>query len=267
MTHTPHNPKLLSPAQVGFFRGTPSKPPAHFSPRKWAANPYTRSRRARPPLVPGWYGCVSIKWVDEIKVVDDSTEATSQMQEYASRTHQQGVPKLARDFALATVDPAAVPIRVEKWLVNNQIKYRVVGILWGGSQPVHNLEIKFQSRRTLDARSNNSSRHRRFMVLLDAILDAAQTRHIRHPVARRRSNRPHHSSGHELLRAFRRNFGNLNLEIRGVSLNSGGAGESRTPDKQFRKLLLYPSELQPHSRFSLSQARSKLPYVEPAHTC
>ena len=26
---------------------------------------------------------------------------------------------------------------------------------------------------------------------------------------------------------------------------SGGAGEIRTPDKQFRKLLLYPSELQP----------------------
>ncbi len=26
---------------------------------------------------------------------------------------------------------------------------------------------------------------------------------------------------------------------------NGGAGESRTPDTQFRKLLLYPSELQP----------------------
>jgi hypothetical protein len=29
---------------------------------------------------------------------------------------------------------------------------------------------------------------------------------------------------------------------------SGGAGESRTPDTQFRKLLLYPSELQPHRK-------------------
>ena len=29
---------------------------------------------------------------------------------------------------------------------------------------------------------------------------------------------------------------------------NGGAGESRTPDTQFRKLLLYPSELQPHKR-------------------
>jgi hypothetical protein len=65
------------------------------------------------------------------------------MQEYASRTNQQGVPKLARDYAPATVDPVAVAIRVEKWLVNNQLKYRVVGILWGGPQPVRNLEIRF----------------------------------------------------------------------------------------------------------------------------
>jgi DMSO/TMAO reductase YedYZ molybdopterin-dependent catalytic subunit len=115
-----------------------------FLATKMAGDPLTRDHGAPVRLlVPGWYGCVSIKWVDEIKVVDDSTEATSQMLEYATRTHQQGLPKLARDFALATVDPAAVPIRVEKWLVNNQTKYRVVGILWGGSQPVRNLEIKF----------------------------------------------------------------------------------------------------------------------------
>jgi DMSO/TMAO reductase YedYZ molybdopterin-dependent catalytic subunit len=115
-----------------------------FLATKMAGEPLTRDHGFPVRLmVPSWYGCVSIKWVDEIKVVDDSTEATSQMQEYASRTHQQGVPNLARDYALATVDPAAVPIRVEKWLVNNQIKYRVVGILWGGSQPVRNLEIKF----------------------------------------------------------------------------------------------------------------------------
>src|ERR1700678_3412819 len=30
----------------------------------------------------------------------------------------------------------------------------------------------------------------------------------------------------------------------------GGAGESRTPDTQFRKLLLYPSELQPRDQCS-----------------
>ena len=35
------------------------------------------------------------------------------------------------------------------------------------------------------------------------------------------------------------------------SLKAGGAGESRTRDTQFRKLLLYPSELQPHASNSI----------------
>ena len=35
----------------------------------------------------------------------------------------------------------------------------------------------------------------------------------------------------------------------GCHSESGGAGESRTPDTQFRKLLLYPSELQPHGGY------------------
>lgn len=117
-----------------------------FLAMKMGGQPLTRDHGAPVRLVvPGWYGCASIKWVNEITPVDDSAEATSQMQEYASRTHQQGVPKLARDYALATVDPAAVAVRVEKWLVNNQIKYRVVGILWGGSQPVKSLQIRFNS--------------------------------------------------------------------------------------------------------------------------
>ena len=33
--------------------------------------------------------------------------------------------------------------------------------------------------------------------------------------------------------------------LRSAQGKAGGAGESRTPDTQFRKLLLYPSELQP----------------------
>ncbi len=76
---------------------------------------------------------LAIKWVNAISIVDDDAAATSQMQEYAFKTHQQGIPKLAREFEPAKPDPAAMPIRVEKWIVNNQIKYRVVGILWGCS--------------------------------------------------------------------------------------------------------------------------------------
>jgi DMSO/TMAO reductase YedYZ molybdopterin-dependent catalytic subunit len=94
-------------------------------------------------VIPGWYGCASIKWVNEITLVDENAPATSQMQEYAARTLQKGVPQLAREYEPATIDQAAMPVRVEKWIVNAKIRYRVVGILWGGSQPVRGLEIRF----------------------------------------------------------------------------------------------------------------------------
>jgi len=94
-------------------------------------------------VVPGWYGCTCIKWVSAISFLDDTAEATSQMQEYAGRTHQKGVPALARDFQPATIDQAAMPIRIEKWLVGEKIKYRVVGIAWGGYTPVKSLMIRF----------------------------------------------------------------------------------------------------------------------------
>jgi DMSO/TMAO reductase YedYZ molybdopterin-dependent catalytic subunit len=94
-------------------------------------------------VVPGWYGCTCIKWVNAITFVDENAPATSQMQEFAARTHQQGVPKLARDYRAASIDQAAMPIRVEKWLLHGRIKYCVVGILWGGSRPVKTLEIRF----------------------------------------------------------------------------------------------------------------------------
>ena len=94
-------------------------------------------------VVPGWYGCTCIKWVDSITFLDDKAEATSQMQEYAARTLQKGTPRLAKDFLPAVIDQAAMPIRVEKWLVEEKIRYRVTGIAWGGTRPVKELEIRF----------------------------------------------------------------------------------------------------------------------------
>jgi DMSO/TMAO reductase YedYZ molybdopterin-dependent catalytic subunit len=94
-------------------------------------------------VVPGWYGCTCIKWVERITFVDGSAEPTSQMQEYAGRTHQRGLPARARDFQPAMIDPAAMPVRIEKWLVEGNIKYRVVGIAWGGTVPAKSLVIRF----------------------------------------------------------------------------------------------------------------------------
>jgi DMSO/TMAO reductase YedYZ molybdopterin-dependent catalytic subunit len=107
-------------------------------------SPLTKDHGAPVRLVvPGWYGCACIKWVNGIAFTDNAAAATSQMQEYAARTMQAGEPQFAREYKPATVDPAALPVRVEKWIVDEKIKYRVVGILWGGSQRIKGLEIRF----------------------------------------------------------------------------------------------------------------------------
>ncbi len=97
-------------------------------------------------LVPGWYGCACIKWVNEISFVPDGVPATSQMREYASRTMQAGVPVLAQDYRPALIDLAAMPIRVEKWFARGKIGFRVAGIQWGGSRPIESLEIRFNPK-------------------------------------------------------------------------------------------------------------------------
>jgi DMSO/TMAO reductase YedYZ molybdopterin-dependent catalytic subunit len=95
-------------------------------------------------FVPNWYGCTCIKWVDAITLVDDDAPATSQMQEFAARTHQNGTPALARDYAPATMDQSAMPVRIEKWRVNGAIAYRVAGIMWGGYRVTDKLMIRFR---------------------------------------------------------------------------------------------------------------------------
>jgi DMSO/TMAO reductase YedYZ molybdopterin-dependent catalytic subunit len=93
--------------------------------------------------VPGWYGCACIKWVDHIEVVPPDAPATSQMREFASRTHQDGVPALARDYAAAQMHQAAMATRVERWTVDGERIYRVLGILWGGGRTTDGLSIRF----------------------------------------------------------------------------------------------------------------------------
>ncbi len=107
-------------------------------------SPLTRDHGAPVRLVvPGWYGCTCIKWVNEITFTDEAAAATSQMQEYAARTMQSGVPQLAREYKPAIIEHAAMPIRIEKWAAEGKISYRVVGILWGGATPARKLQIRF----------------------------------------------------------------------------------------------------------------------------
>jgi DMSO/TMAO reductase YedYZ molybdopterin-dependent catalytic subunit len=96
-------------------------------------------------VVPRWYGCACIKWVDEIAFVADDVPATSQMMEFAERTFQDGRPERARDYAPAVMDHAAFPVRVEKWVVGGRLLYRIVGILWGGERPTNALAIRVKA--------------------------------------------------------------------------------------------------------------------------
>ena len=93
--------------------------------------------------IPGWYGCAWIKWVNEIRLVGPDEPATTQMVEFANRTHQAAPHKFARDYTPADIQTAATPVRVEKRKGPNGIDYRIVGILWGGTKPVDRLAIRF----------------------------------------------------------------------------------------------------------------------------
>ncbi|MCO4771490.1 MAG: molybdopterin-dependent oxidoreductase [Deltaproteobacteria bacterium] len=93
-------------------------------------------------LVPGWYGCCCIKWVNRIAFVDDNEPATSQMQEFAQRTHQTQAHALASAYSPGDIHIAAMPIRVEKYRVTDgSILYKVVGLMWGGTQTTDALTL------------------------------------------------------------------------------------------------------------------------------
>jgi DMSO/TMAO reductase YedYZ molybdopterin-dependent catalytic subunit len=94
-------------------------------------------------VVPGWYGCTCIKWVEAIDFVPDDARATKHMREFAGRTQQRGVPRHARSFRPAEIDLAAMPVRVERWRVGGRTVYRVVGIIWGGGRTTDALVVRF----------------------------------------------------------------------------------------------------------------------------
>lgn len=92
-------------------------------------------------VIPNCYGCCNVKWVQQIRWVSADTPATAQMQEFAARTHQDGVPALARDYIFANMDPAALPVRIEVWRIGRKRVFRVIGILWGGPDEVTDLRL------------------------------------------------------------------------------------------------------------------------------
>ena len=140
-------PQASTSSQAGaswIFRQDQFKEGGAFLATDMNGSPLSRDHGAPVRLVmPGWYGCACIKWVNEIRWVGEDAETTVQMREFAARTQQAGVPKLARDYADPAMETAAMPVRIEKWRGKERLEYRVTGIVWGGRQKVEGLEIRF----------------------------------------------------------------------------------------------------------------------------
>jgi DMSO/TMAO reductase YedYZ molybdopterin-dependent catalytic subunit len=95
-------------------------------------------------VVPNWYGCVCIKWVSAIDFVGENEPPTTQMREFAARTHQTGIPVTVQAFQSPVIEVAATPIRVEQWIIDGRTVYRVIGVSWGGTSVNRPLTIRFK---------------------------------------------------------------------------------------------------------------------------
>jgi DMSO/TMAO reductase YedYZ molybdopterin-dependent catalytic subunit len=94
-------------------------------------------------LVPNWYGCCSIKWVQQLTFVPADSPSTPHMRWFASRTQQDGTPELARDYRNPIMEVAATPVRFELWRREGRPLYRIMGVVWGGSTPAPGLQIRY----------------------------------------------------------------------------------------------------------------------------
>lgn len=97
---------------------------------------------------PNWYGCCCIKWLNAVRFVGIDEPASAQMREFARRTHQPGAdvapPDLAREYRAATMDQAAMPVRLERWRdADGALVYRIIGIMWGGYALTDALTLRF----------------------------------------------------------------------------------------------------------------------------
>jgi hypothetical protein len=94
-------------------------------------------------IVPGYYGCASIKWVNKISFFtpNDNTSTENQMREFSDRTGQVGIPKKFKDHKPPVVELSAVPVTFEKWKSKSgKSRYKITGIIWGG---IHEKDPKF----------------------------------------------------------------------------------------------------------------------------
>ncbi|MGK0366953.1 MAG: DMSO/TMAO reductase YedYZ molybdopterin-dependent catalytic subunit [Thermoproteota archaeon] len=101
-------------------------------------------------VVPGFYGCASIKWLTNIAFfkATNKTPTESQMREFSDRTGQTGVPKLYNNLRSPIIELSAMMITVEKWkTLESKIRYRFIGVMWGAvDEANHQLTIEIRKK-------------------------------------------------------------------------------------------------------------------------
>jgi hypothetical protein len=105
-------------------------------------------------IVPGYYGCASIKWVNKMSFFtpETNTPTEDQMREFSDRTGQVGIPKRFENHKPPVVELSAVPVTIEKWKSKTgKVRYKIIGMIWGG---IHEVDPSFNIvlRKTRDSR-------------------------------------------------------------------------------------------------------------------
>jgi hypothetical protein len=108
-------------------------------------------------VVPCFYGCASIKWLNKITffTATDKTKTEQQMKEFSDRTNQIGIPSLYKDHRSPVIDLSSTPVKFEKWYDNTAKKYvyRLIGLTWGGVEHI-NPKLKIVITTTIDSVKN-----------------------------------------------------------------------------------------------------------------
>jgi hypothetical protein len=130
-------------------------------------------------IVPGYYGCASIKWVNKISFFtpSDNTSTEDQMREFSDRTGQVGIPKKFKNHKPPVVELSAVPVTFEKWKSKSgNTRYKVTGIIWGGiheKNPEFNIvlrkassskKIVLRDKVTVGPRNSKSFQHFEYWI-------------------------------------------------------------------------------------------------------
>lgn len=89
-------------------------------------------------VVPGWYGCAQIKWVQRLRLCSGHEPPSAQMMEFASRTHQpKKVANVVNDYL-----PAIIPLSVCICRVTSrETELEIEGVMWGRTCDEFSLKV------------------------------------------------------------------------------------------------------------------------------